>query len=178
MYAYTLTYCTHEHSQCIDIRYTFFQCQFQRKACIQESEIACFSKWRAVAQINFQCEPLTYGIAVQIQAHIRWFMYHATFVCRLLNSRPLQKWLPVSLKCGDIRIATRFHSMVRWHRQVWFVIGHKYLVLSISSARNDAAGETKTLARFIQLFKVIIALAYNTFGGRHHCLFFTTWRIC
>jgi len=55
------------------------------------------------------------------------------------------------------------------------VIGHKYLVLSISSAReDDATGETKTLARFIQLFKVIIALAYNTFGGRHHCLFFTT----
>ena len=40
------------------------------------------------------------------------------------------------------------------------VIGHKYLVLSISSREDDAAGETKTLARFIQLFKVIIALAY------------------
>jgi hypothetical protein len=34
-------------------------------------------------------------------------------------------------------------------------------VLSISSAReDDAAGETKKLARFIQSFKVIIALAY------------------
>ena len=35
------------------------------------------------------------------------------------------------------------------------------MVLSISSAReDDAAGETKKLARFIQSFKVIIALAY------------------
>ena len=42
------------------------------------------------------------------------------------------------------------------------VIGHKYhgVVHFICYREDDAAGETKTLARFIQLFKVIIALAY------------------